>query len=263
MSFETLLNIYGINSQHFQLTFYNFNYLVAGSFALYGYLQQEGIEPGFQPNDIDIFLEGTFELPKRAKSYKEGKYAETKIQIIKALLMQYGFELKESDGKEKEYYTSNSNIKRIESFVHPNGKKIQIIVVKLGINKSLPNYIERNFDLSVCITHYDSLVNKFKTYDEENTKSKIMYIVNNSNFKPWRNSKYVKRGFVLVDRRPNKSVTAKPTATQTVPSITNTALSQEQISSLITPLNNTLTEILKRLNEIENTLKPRCFKFGY
>ena len=60
---EALITSYGINFQDFQ-AFFNtttcpnigLRAIVAGSFALHGYLKQEGIHPGFMPNDIDVFM---------------------------------------------------------------------------------------------------------------------------------------------------------------------------------------------------------------
>ena len=54
---EEFITSYGLPFHDFQELLKRINGLVTGSAALAMYLKQEGIDPGFVPNDIDIFIQ--------------------------------------------------------------------------------------------------------------------------------------------------------------------------------------------------------------
>ncbi|NDB85682.1 MAG: hypothetical protein EB127_23720, partial [Alphaproteobacteria bacterium] len=56
---ESLLTSYALPFEGFRTLVTQQNALVAGSTALALYLKQEGIDPGFEPNDLDIWVEET------------------------------------------------------------------------------------------------------------------------------------------------------------------------------------------------------------
>jgi len=49
---------YGLPFAEFRTLLQDTRYLVAGSSALANYLAQEGQDPGFTPNDMDVWIEG-------------------------------------------------------------------------------------------------------------------------------------------------------------------------------------------------------------
>ena len=203
---ESLLTSYGINFQDFCDTFRRMNYLVAGSSALAEYLKQEGVDPGFTPNDIDIFLRGRYEYPRNRRfGSNQGKWSESALTIIKTFLAKYGFH--EPDGyqepEQQAYYQSVRNIKRVKSFKNADNKVIQIIVIKLIPYRCLEQYICEKFDLSICATWYDMETNTFKTLNPGYTKRKACYYLLGpeeiTEKYRMREQKYVRRGFEMVE----------------------------------------------------------------
>ena len=56
---EEFLDSYELPFHAFRTLVTENNALVAGSAALALYLKQEGVDPGFEPNDLDIWVEET------------------------------------------------------------------------------------------------------------------------------------------------------------------------------------------------------------
>ena len=83
------------------------------------------------------------------------------------------------------------------------GKEIQIIVID---NYDLVTHIFKEFDISACITWYDTTSNTFKTFDPDATKRKEMYLwrvvdeekIHEKN--KVRLEKYISRGFKLIEK---------------------------------------------------------------
>jgi hypothetical protein len=167
---ESLITSYGIDFHAFQEIINRESLRVSGSAALAGYLKQEGIEPGFEPPSIDIFIPGQ-------RSYDGEDMTE--------FLLSYGFTR-----------TENGDV----SNFNKDGKSIQVIVAD---DFNLKEYIIDAFDLSICVSWWNSITNTFETFDSERTKRKEMYLMPGTLRLPgiWqeeRIQKYVDRGFTLV-----------------------------------------------------------------
>ena len=184
------------------------NGLVAGSSALAEYLKQEGIDPGFQPNDLDIFIEGFIELARDRNGWEiVGKHMIRSLDKMKNFLAKYGFTENDKfgtiDAPTKGYYSSLAKIQKVTSFTNKDGKEIQVIVID---SPKLLAHITQDFDLSCCISWWDAHNNTFKTMNPETTKRKEMYIVKEVETEEQiektklRLQKYAARGFKLIDK---------------------------------------------------------------
>ena len=205
---ESLITSYGINFQAFQNTIKRVDGLVAGSSALAEYLKQEGIEPGFQPNDLDIFIEGFIELARDANGWEiNGKTMIRSLDKMRDFLGTYGFSENDKfgtiDAPTEGYYTSLKKILKVTSFTNKDNKEIQVIVIG---SPKLIQHISNDFDLSACISWWDAFTNTFKTLDPVTTKRKEMYFVRENEASEIeektkkRAEKYVSRGFKLIDK---------------------------------------------------------------
>ena len=205
---ESLITSYGINFKSFQQTIKNLNGLVAGSSALAEYLKQEGIEPGFQPNDIDIFIPG-YKVPARDawNCIIPGKYEIKSLNIMKEFLAMFGFnengKFSTLDKSNEDYSTSLNKIQKVTSFYNADKDEIQIIVVD---DHRLLDYIYKDFDLSACISWWNSDTNTFHTMNPYTTKRKEIYITRNAGtgelhrMNKLRIHKYKVRGFKIIDK---------------------------------------------------------------
>lgn len=205
---DALISSYGINFQAFQLTLVSLSAVVAGSSALAAYLKQEGIEPGYEPNDIDIFVPGHMEHVRDLRGHTvAGQFVIKSLKTMKDFLAHYGFTENDKfgtiDSPTNPYYGSLTKIEKIISFTNPNGKEIQVIVID---TYRIVEHISKDFDLSACITWYDAHNNCFKTMDSDNTKRKEMYYVCLGDTEELqmknkvRAEKYIRRGFKLIEK---------------------------------------------------------------
>ena len=205
---DALISSYGINFQAFQLTLSQVRGLVAGSSALAAYLKQEGIEPGYEPNDIDIFVPGRMEYIRDERGHiVAGQYVIKSLKTMKDFLAPYGFTESDKfgtiDAPNNEYYASISRIQKVTSFTNASGKEIQVIVID---NCDLVTHIFKEFDISACISWYDTTSNTFKTFDPDATKRKEMYlwrVVEDEKLhekNKARLEKYISRGFKLIEK---------------------------------------------------------------
>jgi hypothetical protein len=203
---NTLITSYGINFQAFQLTLGTIQGIVAGSAALAAYLTQEGINPGFQPNDIDIFIPGVLEHIRDARGHTmAGQYIIKSLKTMKDFLESYGFteSNKFNNTDSVQYYGSISKIQKVISFTNKDNKEIQVIVIN---TYNLIEHISKDFDISACISWYDVRNNCFKTMDPHTTKQKEMYFVREDTDdvlyekSKSRAQKYIARGFKLIEK---------------------------------------------------------------
>jgi hypothetical protein len=205
---ESLITSYGINFQAFQLTINSLNGLVAGSSALAEYLKQEGIDPGYKPNDIDVFVPGRLEYVRDSRGHiVAAQYVIKSLKTMKDFLASYGFTENDKFGSIDEpndgYYSSLKKIQKVTSFTNKDGKEIQVIVID---SYNLIEHISKDFDLSACISWWDAPSNTFKTMDPVTTKRKEMYFVRVADTdevhekNKMRAEKYVSRGFKLIDK---------------------------------------------------------------
>jgi hypothetical protein len=189
---EELITSYGLPFHDFQKLLKRIDGVVTGSAALAMYLKQEGIDSGFVPNDIDIFIQ------ERGES--------SVCSELTQFLRKYGF--KKSDKFDVEeggrsYYPELNDILTVDSYTNEAGKEIQIICLVDTMAERIEDYICTQFDLSICATWWDS--ERFHTLNPSLTKRKMMYRID----KPLvllidskldtRIEKYLLRGFTLVD----------------------------------------------------------------
>lgn len=142
------------------------NSLVAGSSALALYLQQCGVDPGFVPGDMDIWTEDTPELLSRS-----GAHQNSNLQLFTDLFLRHNYYVVSKSGPISESYEPLHSITKIYEFVNRDGKKIQLILLR---EKNLYAYIQRSFDLSICMSWWNSRNNVFETMFPRDTLKKYM-----------------------------------------------------------------------------------------
>ena len=195
---ESFIESYGLPFPAFRELMMETHSLVAGSAALALYLQQEGIDPGFVPGDLDIWVRRTIELVSRDGS----QHRPTSMNSISLFLIQQGYNLTTKfEPKNNEDYDQLHHIVTILSFIKQD-KEIQLIVVD---QPNLNMYIHLYFDLSVCVTWWDATENSFKTSIPESTRRKEMHIhprLDIDERAETRIQKYKDRGFSLVEEIP-------------------------------------------------------------
>ncbi len=205
---ESLITSYGIDFESFHKTMKSLDGIVAGSSALAAYLKQEGIDPGFVPNDLDIFIEGWIELARDRNGWEiVGKNMIRSLDKMRNFLAPYGFTENDKfgtlDAPTEGYYASLKKILKVTSFTNKDNKEIQVIVI--GSPKLLA-HITQDFDLSACISWWDAFTNVFRTLDPVATKRKEMYFVRENEASEIeektkkRVEKYIARGFKLIEK---------------------------------------------------------------
>jgi hypothetical protein len=192
---ESFIESYGLPFPAFREIITETHSLVAGSAALALYLQQEGIDPGFVPGDLDIWVRHTIELVSRDGS----QHRPANMDSMSLFLIQQGYNLTTKfEPKNNEDYSHLHNIVAILSFVK-QGKEIQIIMVN---QPNLNIYIHLHFDLSICMTWWDAAENSFKTSIPESTRRKEMHFHPHMDIDARgeaRIQKYRDRGFSLME----------------------------------------------------------------
>jgi hypothetical protein len=194
---ESLISSFGFDFVEFRRIISDPAILVAGSFALNGYLKQEGIESGYEPGDIDIFL-SDYNKGCTCSGCAKQPFANTFNKLFD-LLTKNGF--KDSgkfDTEMDDYYGNLTTIRKVTSYMNEYGKEIQLICV---LDTDLVRYIGKEFDLSICVSWWDPVENVFKTLNPDQTKRKEMYMIEGKNAKDDRYikriEKYKSRGFTF------------------------------------------------------------------
>ena len=188
---ESFITSYGLPFHDFQELLKKTGAVVAGSSALALYLQQEGIDAGFIPNDMDIFVHRPCPCDQcnplvqfvRLHGFKKtGKFDCITIAAENA----------------RAYYSSMGDIRNVVSYMNDDGKEVQVI--SLRSDGDIKDYITDHFDLSICATWWDA--EGFHTVDSELTKRKIMYRITKPSDLDYletkiqsRVEKYLLRGF--------------------------------------------------------------------
>jgi len=182
------------------------NSLVAGSAALALYLQQCGVDPGFVPGDMDIWVEDTPELLSLSGNYHQ----HSNQNLFTNLFIRHNYYTISKSGPLSESYEPLHSITRIYEFINRDGKKIQLILLR---EKNIHAYIRQHFDLSICITWWNSRDNLFEALFPRDTLRKIMFmhpVVLSTERELKRIQKYTERGFVLRDVPPLYRFKADP-----------------------------------------------------
>jgi len=192
---EAFLASYCIPFQEFRELMMSTNSLVAGSSALALYMKQIGQEPGFVPNDIDIWMEDNNSIFLQNGHYNQ----RSNVSRFYQFLTEKGYHAtpKFANRDNPDYYDTLHLIKNIYSMINPAGKEIQLIVVSYS---GLLHYITKYFDLTICMTWWDAMYDQFKTVQPETTNQRIMLanperIHDPSNRIQERITKYTARGF--------------------------------------------------------------------
>lgn len=155
---ESFLQSYSLPFDGFRTLVVETDALIAGSSALALYLQQEGIDPGFEPDDVDIWIQDTHDT-----WFSSGRVHQlansTKFTLF---LVKHGYDLttKFDSTINEHYYSTMTNIKHIFHFINRHGKKVQLICVR---DDNLLQYIQSHFDLTMCITWWNAIENDFRT----------------------------------------------------------------------------------------------------
>ena len=191
---ESFIESYGLPFHAFREVIIETQSLVAGSAALALYLQQEGIDPGFVPGDLDIWVRHNIELISRNGE----QHQHSNINRMSLFLIQQGYNLTTKfEPQNNEDYDQLHNIVTILSLIK-EGKEIQLIVVN---EPNLRLYITLHFDLSVCKTWWDATQNCFKTHLPSSTRRKDMHFHSGviGAREEARIQKYRDRGFTLAE----------------------------------------------------------------
>jgi hypothetical protein len=199
---EQLLTLYGISFPHFQEAMIRTESTIAGSAALYVYLKSKGIDPEYEPNDIDIWVED-----RSYTALQCGKYVHRpNISLIQQVLFDSGFSTYkksnmpvEQDDSHDDYSTELAGIKMIHYLQNKDKKEVQIIHTK---QMKFVEYMSQAFDLSVCATWWDPKENEVYTLQPYFTERKIMYFLNPTKESEKRTTKYRNRGFMLQESYP-------------------------------------------------------------
>lgn len=196
---EEFLTSYHIHYDEFQKVMSTTNSIIAGSAPLACYLKQNGIDPGFEPTNLDIFVETPYDIQGSIMSF----LGQQDISKIFHFLIRAGYNAIESEHAFNEMH----NMKFAIELLHPTHKKINLIVVRY---RNLLDYIYTHFDLSGCMTWWEANTNTLKTVYPEFTSKKEMHpcdeydpLDNMSDYYLARVEKYKSRGFTFYERPPN------------------------------------------------------------
>jgi len=192
---ESFVTSYGLPFAAFQELLQTTNSVVAGSAALALYLAENGIDPGYEPGDMDIWVEDTQQLVAARGNYVQ--YGN--LYLFTNFLIKNNFNLS-TKFEPKEDYETLHNITNILSFVNREGKEIQVIMMK---ECDIHNYIFHNFDLTPCMTWWNARENVFESMWPGETLQKEMYyqLSHEMNEREIaRIEKYKERGFQLLEK---------------------------------------------------------------
>jgi hypothetical protein len=193
---ESLISSYGLDFPAFRDLLSTTNSLVAGSAALYAYFQEHGVDPGFVPGDLDIWIEDTRDLIALHGAYEQ----RGNLYRFSNFLLQQGYNVSSKfQTKHGGDYDQVQHITQIFSFINRQQKEIQLIMIT---QKNIRDYIEKYFDLSPCVTWWNALENRMKTLSTETLQHK-MYVMPQLEVGPRelaRIQKYEARGFKLQEK---------------------------------------------------------------
>jgi hypothetical protein len=200
---DAFLLSYGLDPVEAHRLFAETGTIFSGSSALALYLNQEGVEAGFEPNDMDLWLDG---------SHLEG--GEANVELLLDFFVRSRYYMARETRQADVYMENLTRIHRIitvESHSSPSSpfrKTIQLIVVRPMGGQSVYDYIANQFDFSACMTWWDAEFNRFHTMYPKMTKAKQMFIRKSflSSIQVERAKerleKYLSRGFIVVEEPP-------------------------------------------------------------
>ena len=191
---EFFLQSYSIPAAPFKDLLKTTNSLLTGSAALALYLHQEGVDPAFIPNNLDILVQDTHCL------FFENGHLNQKSSVARfsTFLLANGYNLTTKFESDPACYESFKHLQQVLSFLHPSGTEVQLIVL---IVSDLQDYMKHNFDLSACCTWYNVRTDQFETTDEITIKKEMCVQPDQQPYTDIlyrRIEKYLSRGFTLV-----------------------------------------------------------------
>ena len=191
---------YGLDPVATRRLFTETGAILSGSSALALYLEQEGVEAGFDPNDMDVWLDGT----------RSGG-GEVEVDQLITFLVQSGYAVKKEAQEADAYMEHLTRIVRVVTMESQGGDKervIQLIVVRPKDGGDVYSYIANYFDFSACMTWWDADTERFVTIYPHLTRAKQIFIrrTHLSSFNEARSKKrlekYLGRGFTVVEEPP-------------------------------------------------------------
>lgn len=200
---NTFLQAYEIPFAKFQDIMMHPSYLMAGSAGLALYLEQNGIDAGYEPNDMDIWVKEGSETVMEHSRYVTRLNGSTLI----TLLEQNGYITNRvysaQPDEEASYMAMSKQIKKIMYFKNASGKEVQLIYIQ---DMDLIDYIRTYFDLSICVTWWNAAANIFDTLYPPMTLKHKMFTINIEGIDQihyeQRLGKYLLRGFSLCSGPP-------------------------------------------------------------
>jgi len=193
---EPFLATYGLPFEPFNTLLSTTRSLMAGSAPLALYLQQHGIDPGFRPSDIDLWVIDNCDLVDR-NGVKRRIANATQFTLF---LVQHGYNLTTKFEGADCNYESLHHVNTILSFQRED-KEIQVILLS-GVG-DIKDYIHESFDLSPCITWWNARKKILETARHEDTLQRKMHLHPQSKTSDERVAarieKYMNRGFCLMD----------------------------------------------------------------
>lgn len=190
---------YGLNFTDFHALLRDSRYLVAGSSALANYLLQEGQEPGFVPNDMDLWVEG----PVGVEHATDRSYlCHPPVATMTQFLLRSGYQVQEKNNIDESYHESLNRIQRVFYFQHPeHNTHIQLILVR---SQNLLHYIYQHFDLTICMSWYNAEQDTFQTVFPEDAINRLIMVMRNEELPRTQDRirKYTERGFTQEEDPP-------------------------------------------------------------
>jgi hypothetical protein len=177
---------YGMSKEELCNHLSQHNCVIAGSFALASFLKSNGVDPGYEPNDIDIWI------PTGVYSWSFERFFRDK-----------GFKKSNKFDRQNTYNHGRSEITSITPLFR-EGKEIQLIYIK-GNNPI--QHVKDTFDLTCCITWIDNVTREAKTLEPETTLKKKTNLLMRNDKTCARVIKYENRGFKLINNKKNDRFT--------------------------------------------------------
>ena len=192
---QAFVESYGLPYEGFRSLMTSTNSLVAGSAALALYLQQNGVDPGFVPGDMDIWAEDTRDMIDSHGVFRQRCH---NLQFT-LFLVRNGYNVSAKFEEKQGEYEPLHQIRHVLSFVNREGKQIQLILLQ---QKELRTYIKSYFDLSPCVTWWNAAEDTFETEFPRTTLAKQMHLhpaIEAGEREVARIEKYEARGFTLTE----------------------------------------------------------------
>jgi hypothetical protein len=210
---ESIAATYGLPFNEFNTLLWSSSYLLSGSSALAGFMEQEGVAPSFTPNDLDIFVTG----PIGVEAATDRSFlCHPVTNEMSTFLLRSGYQLCDPASMESKldsdpYEKAITRIQRVFHYHHPlHHTHIQLIMVN---TMDLHTYLLKNVDLSVCMVWYEAVTDGFiAVYGEDilaHRMKRNMLVTIASSHAEDRIAKYITRGFRMEYAVPPKTNLAR------------------------------------------------------